>query len=328
MTLLTSLLTRDYVVSLADRRLTLPDGTLFDDTSNKAVQFGPMFAFTYTGLAQIQGARTDAWLATTLSKLTLSPDPLGELCSEADRAISTLRIPGERKRQAFLAVGWALVNDQQQASPVAIGISNALDADMRWLSDIRPFATQTLALPDGMWWRLPRPLGVPVSDAEYKALGRLVRRCRRHRISALGMAHVLARFTRTVAMRDPRVGKDLVAVVVPPPSKEDLRSTYFAFPLQGGAPDLSHPVCLLMTESERTFKWTLPAYVSHGVAFTDTLFEPNDDGWEITAKVCGRPLSGTVGLSVRAGDEFISLLVGPDGPPFVESRTAARPRSE
>jgi hypothetical protein len=51
MTLILTCLTHEHIVQVADRRLTMPDGTLYDDDTNKAVFYCGRVAVAYTGLA-------------------------------------------------------------------------------------------------------------------------------------------------------------------------------------------------------------------------------------------------------------------------------------
>jgi hypothetical protein len=65
MTLIITLATADKVVQASDRRLTLPDGSVFDDEANKAICAGckdAHFCIAYTGLAFVEGKKTDEWL--------------------------------------------------------------------------------------------------------------------------------------------------------------------------------------------------------------------------------------------------------------------------
>lgn len=313
LTLLTSYLTRDYVLSVADRRVTRTDGVVLDDGRNKAVQCGSSFAFTYTGLATLAGEPTDVWLAKILARAFFTTDPFTFLASAAQAAIFPLRIPDAWKRQAFFGVGWAMT-DSDQLNPVAAVVSNSLGMDWQWTT-VSSFTPDLIAIPTECWWFLPRPLGARVSDAEFRALARTVRRCRQHRVSALGMAAVLARFIRSVAAREPSVGRTLVAVIVPrPPAVES--AVFFSAPIEDNAPDLSGPACFVMSEGQGAFRWTLPAFVGNGVAFCNTVFEPNHDGWELRTAIWGRPPSGRAAFAVRAGDELHFIAVGPDGLPF------------
>ncbi len=71
MTLILALANSQQAMQLSDRRLTCTDGTVFDDSSNKAtvlVCANGRFAVGYTGLADYCSFRTQAWLLDSLSE--------------------------------------------------------------------------------------------------------------------------------------------------------------------------------------------------------------------------------------------------------------------
>ncbi len=56
MTLVLNCLTHDYLFQVSDRRLVrLPDYEIIDDDANKNVFYCGHVAFSYTGLAEIEG---------------------------------------------------------------------------------------------------------------------------------------------------------------------------------------------------------------------------------------------------------------------------------
>jgi hypothetical protein len=76
MTLILTVATGDKIVQASDRRLTYPDGSLYDDEANKAICVAcqdSVFSIAYTGLGQIvRGQRTlptDIWLAEILTDM-------------------------------------------------------------------------------------------------------------------------------------------------------------------------------------------------------------------------------------------------------------------
>jgi hypothetical protein len=71
MTMIATLVARNKVVQVSDRRLTWPNGGLADDEANKAICVkcnNAHFSIAYTGLAEIgkERKRTDIWLAEYL----------------------------------------------------------------------------------------------------------------------------------------------------------------------------------------------------------------------------------------------------------------------
>ena len=75
MTLVLSMASRDFVIQVADRRVTtFKRGTVacYDDNANKQTIYCNRMVFGYTGLAKIGATTTDVWLTTGLSKQNTS----------------------------------------------------------------------------------------------------------------------------------------------------------------------------------------------------------------------------------------------------------------
>jgi hypothetical protein len=128
MTLILSMLRPSYVVQVADRRLTYADGRVADDNSIKSVFFSNQLVFSFTGLAALNGIKTDIWLVNELSSLpTSSIEAAAEhIAIRATELFLKLRIPRSLKRLAFVATGFS---DFPGAPPfpVFIQISNFHD---------------------------------------------------------------------------------------------------------------------------------------------------------------------------------------------------------
>ena len=64
MTIVLDCFARDAAFQISDRRLTdaAHPGVLIDDETNKALLLNGRVVFSYTGLASIDGQRTDEWL--------------------------------------------------------------------------------------------------------------------------------------------------------------------------------------------------------------------------------------------------------------------------
>ncbi len=98
MTLIVTTLSDDFVIQVSDRRLTRIDGTLYDNSANKAVCVGcqdAMFCMSYTGIATIDHKQTDEWLTDCLASTNAG--------SLSFRDIGNI-LKGELER-AFLPVG-------------------------------------------------------------------------------------------------------------------------------------------------------------------------------------------------------------------------------
>jgi len=84
MTLILTCLTQDYILQVADRRVTLADGTLKDDDTNKAVFYcggyaAANFAVAYTGPDEMEGESTAEWIGARMmaeSNIESAMEPL------------------------------------------------------------------------------------------------------------------------------------------------------------------------------------------------------------------------------------------------------------
>ena len=66
-----SLSTPHVLIQVTDRRLTWPDGQVFNDYTNKVTIFNGRMAVSYAGLSKVLGQKTDEWLAQTLANPTI-----------------------------------------------------------------------------------------------------------------------------------------------------------------------------------------------------------------------------------------------------------------
>jgi len=70
-TLIVTAATKDFIFQVADTKLTNIDGTSFDDVLVKTTLvdcYDVKVSISYTGLAFIEGQRTDIWLAFRLKE--------------------------------------------------------------------------------------------------------------------------------------------------------------------------------------------------------------------------------------------------------------------
>ena len=142
MTLILSCLTEHYAIQVSDRRLTLEDGSLCDDHTNKAILVNGHIVFGYTGLAFLDKGKisTGQWFVNALSEaykahpnvsLTTTSEFIANLATEE---VNRLNISHELKRLAFVGIGWCKPHGQEALKPTYIVISNFHNADGRQLS--------------------------------------------------------------------------------------------------------------------------------------------------------------------------------------------------
>jgi hypothetical protein len=99
-TLIQTVITDNLIIQVADRRLTKPNGELFDDNYTKLVCWNTSFTVGFTGLARIDPVQTEStseWLATTLCDYATFEDGVDALRYWASGRIS--RLPTRRGRE-------------------------------------------------------------------------------------------------------------------------------------------------------------------------------------------------------------------------------------
>jgi hypothetical protein len=140
----------DITIQVSDRRLTRVDGTLHDDSANKAVCIAcrnAAFSVAYTGLARVQNRRTDIWLADYFTASNAGSKGYPELMQDWQRAASSaFRNLGPHRRVTFSMVGFC------PRGPFAAHLSNFED------SDGSPLTTIDDDFRTGYWVRNSEPL--------------------------------------------------------------------------------------------------------------------------------------------------------------------------
>src|SRR5215510_649434 len=104
--------TPDVLIQVTDRRLTWPDGQMFNDYTNKVTIFNGRMAVSYAGLSKVRGQKTDKWLVQTLANPTIRTlaDAVYALQDRATAAFRDWpRIPEEKTSHhlMFGAIAWA-----------------------------------------------------------------------------------------------------------------------------------------------------------------------------------------------------------------------------
>jgi hypothetical protein len=84
-TLILSVLTREFAMQASDRRLTDRTGHLVDNHANKAIVWGGAVTFAFTGLAGIGSERTDIWMAKAMRHANGLPGALDNVCKQAQK---------------------------------------------------------------------------------------------------------------------------------------------------------------------------------------------------------------------------------------------------
>ncbi len=124
MTLIQTVTTDDLVIQVADRRLSRPDGSVFDDDYTKLVCWNTSFTVGFAGLARIDPAQkksTSEWLAETLCDYASFEDGVDALRYWASGQIGQLPTGKgwEDKRLGIIIAGF-----DRRRIPLVAEISN------------------------------------------------------------------------------------------------------------------------------------------------------------------------------------------------------------
>jgi hypothetical protein len=218
MTLILSQITRDYVIQVSDRRLTRPDGSVFDDDSNKAVLYNHHFAFAYTGLAQMStGEPTDRWLLNTLVKQSNRPfnEALHGVCKAATATIGSNPLPKSHKRLAIVGVGWVSTDRKSGLLPCYVSISNFQNRNGEWSSEVSDeFTVLCTSLDRGSLHRT-FVAGQPIDPGIKNQLDRIAHECTSRHIGPGELARLLMASVQSVAHNNPLVGSNIMITSIP-----------------------------------------------------------------------------------------------------------------
>lgn len=234
MTLILSCLTDRYAIQVSDRRLTLQDGSVYDDDSNKAILVNGRIAFGYTGLAFLDNGRirTDDWFLDALidshkANPKASPMDTFKFVAElATQALSNIDTKPEFKRLAFIGIGWLRSKVRNGFVPIYLTISNCHDSKGRWISRAQPeFSVLIDSPPDNLPVTLKAD-GQPLGNNELRnRVYRLLNTCVKGELSPRTMSRILVAAIRHVASSNPLVGKNLIVSSIP---KESVRLSTFS----------------------------------------------------------------------------------------------------
>jgi len=223
LTLILSCLTSNYAIQVSDRRLSLQDGSLYDDDSNKAIFVNGNIVFGYTGLAFLNNGKTriDEWFLNVLNEaykiypnvaLTTTAEFIAKRATEAVNRVSTTL---ELKRLALVGVGWGKHPRQEGLKPIYVIISNSHNSNGRWLSQAQPeFSVLVFTPPDDLPVMLVSD-GQMLGSALRKRVLRLLNKCVEKELSPKTIARILVATARNVASSNALVGRNLLVSSIP-----------------------------------------------------------------------------------------------------------------
>lgn len=223
MTLILSLATPAFAVQVSDRLVTYVEtGATKNSNANKMVLFCNRVAFGYTGLAEIEGVATDAWLLKVLGEGAERDlgATLKHVADRADIAVGSLLRRGAKRdhcRLAFVGVGWTRRAGDATFLPIICRVSNFHREAARGLPEtldqfsIRHVIHDPPRTPPWGWLET----GTGLSAEEVNPLHRMMMRCASKNVGPGSVIRLFADGIRAVARRNSTVGADLLAAMIP-----------------------------------------------------------------------------------------------------------------
>ena len=234
MTLILNCLTQEYLFQVSDRRLvSLPTYKVEDDNANKSIYFAGRISFGYTGLAEIEGKKTDHWL---LDILPSPPDESNFISVIKERAETAFKKSGlpknfqHYKRHAFVGIGWMKSPyDGTLCCPSMVLISNCINSKGQFVSLTDTFDVFISHLPSNEKLRII-PVGQDIPRVVLKTIKKKIGRYITQKESPREILKLLVVAMREVAKRNQMVGKNLLAVGMP---KSAVGNASLVTPLKG-----------------------------------------------------------------------------------------------
>jgi hypothetical protein len=260
MTLIMSLVRHEYALQVADRKVTMPDGSDVNDDTIKSVVFSNLMVFSFTGLAYLN-QQTDSWLADEL--VEVSKPSVEEACNciavRATEICRKLHVNPINKRLAFVGVGFE--PDVDSVKPVFIRISNFHNEhgqEAGQASDT--FTIHKINTYD--WWATPAWL----TDDQVIRLRRIIHHVDKRQVGHWPYVRVFGGKIRDVAAMTNRVGRPLTVCFIPRPSVVGAEMGISWDDMTIGAASGStepKPLFMSITEDSKYGFWS-PHYVSPG----------------------------------------------------------------
>lgn len=211
MTLIVSLMTDRFVALVSDMRVTWIQGgrvTAIQDTDVKAFLIADRFLMGFTGVARIDGLRTEAWVAD-LVKNVRPTEYFRAIATGTQALFNRFKLQGQP--HSFLAVGYANRSSDGRLVPCRILVTNhpatvGFGADTRNLCD--DFVVRAEQLGNRRWSLATVGAHVPrKAEAE---LSRFLRPLVKHEVTPLRTVDSLVQLVDFVAERDVTVGSQQI----------------------------------------------------------------------------------------------------------------------
>lgn len=278
MTQIISCITKDYVIQVSDRRLVYVNADnsahVADDEANKAVLFCNRAVFGYTGLAQLEGKRTDYWIVSTITGHESYSDACNALAENATACFARFgpEIRQEWREHAFVSVGWTTsVEEPVELRPIVVLVSNTVPSNHNPNEQESPneVIVGKFTVRYGL---LPRKetlylyiAGQPLEHQSEVELKRTLRKVIRKQCDPKAIALVIAYAMRECARNNPMVGSNLMVSCIP---KAAVRIPAGEFVIVSALPNRNTSTFLHLTRNFEGISYG-PHFVCGGAAAID-----------------------------------------------------------
>jgi hypothetical protein len=219
-------ITQDYALLAADRRLTIGDGPrrgeIVDDDTCKLVSVCNVSGIAYTGLAGLGGHPTHEWIATTLASENVDPSRASHVLKDhASRLFSKLKLAIEIN-QEFLIAGWGNFQELSGLRPFMRLVTNARDESGKPLPRPSLSFVNLLKVLIGSEPFYSWGIGQPISQSRGQQLERNLHRLARREIGAKAALRLLVDEILNTALveKNPAVGSKILGLCIPRRSVE------------------------------------------------------------------------------------------------------------
>jgi hypothetical protein len=212
MTLILTCLAHEHIVQVADRRLTMPNGALYDDDTNKAVFYCGRVAVAYTGLALVEGKPTAEWIGLCMKDAAETETAMNRVAERAEHYFQQTN--GRDKRLAVVATGWGTLRGAHPLRPFICVASNFMTDSWEWRPSAQGRMVVRTTFLDENSSHLVFAAGQNLTRGEVIYLNRLVRRAVEHGATARALVRLLGNMVQSVAYgrddRAARVGRGMI----------------------------------------------------------------------------------------------------------------------
>lgn len=224
MTLIITCLTQAFAVQASDRRVTLIDNSGAEDRANKALFLGWNTTWSYTGLAMLEGIRTDEWIWRRMKNSTLDlVETSHALATKAQKAVRMAPFPmtmstaerDQARRLAIIGSGFiGLSRTAKELVPFLMVISNFHRPPGRWSSTAGKTFSVWLYHPPARQPFVLFTAGQQLGPNARKTLVRNVRIALSKGVGRHGIARILVEAIREVAKVRASVGASVMCSLV------------------------------------------------------------------------------------------------------------------